>query len=202
MVFRDDPRRLAEVGPLTYAIERFAGPAYSVFIVNPSRAYDQFKKGQVERSIETIMPSFVRNGMKGIRYASEGALNSKGVPIVDDVNGYNALMQILGFTPADLSEAYARAGSMKQAEKFIQDRRSALLDAAYLAKSNGDFEGLLDVKEKIAAFNMVHPESGTKITQKTLNRSETTRENAIKNSVDGVYVNPKMKNYLKENYGS
>jgi hypothetical protein len=202
MVFRDDPRRLAEVGPLTYAIERFAGPAYSVFIVNPSRAYDQFKKGQVERSIETIMPSFVRNGMKGIRYASEGALNSKGVPIVHDVNGYNALMQILGFTPADLSEAYARAGSMKRAEKFIQDRRSALLDAAYLAKSNGDFEGLLDVKEKIAAFNMVHPESGTKITQKTLNRSETTRENAIKNSVDGVYVNPKMKNYLKENYGS
>ena len=202
MIFRDDPRRLAEVGPLTYAIERFAGPAYSVFIVNPSRAYDQFKKGQVERSIETMMPSFVRNGMKGVRYATEGALNSKGVPIVEDINGYNALMQVLGFTPADLSEAYARAGSMKQAEKFIQDRRSALLDAAYLAKSNGDFEGYLDVKEKIAAFNMVHPESGTRITQKTLNRSETTRENAIKNSVDGVYVNPKMKNYLKENYGS
>jgi hypothetical protein len=202
MVWRDDPRRLAEVGPVVYAIEHMMGPSYSVFVTNPSRAYDQFKKGQTERSIETIMPSFIKNGMKGMRYASEGALNSKGVPIVDDINGYNAMMQILGFTPATLSEAYARAGSMKEAEKFIQDRRSALLDAAYLAKSNGDFEGYMDVKEKIATFNMAHPEPGIAIKQSTLNRSEKARENSTKDSVDGVHLNPKMKNYLIENHGS
>jgi hypothetical protein len=111
-------------------------------------------------------------------------------------------MQVLGFTPADLSEAYARAGVMKEAESYIRNRRTALLDAAYLAKTTGDFEGLIDVKEKIAEFNAVHPEPANRITQKTLNRSETTRENALKNSVDGVYINPKMKNYLVENYGS
>jgi hypothetical protein len=202
MVFRDDPRRLAEVGPLVYAIERFAGPAYSVFIVNPSRAMDQLKKGQVERSIETMMPSFIRNGMKGVRFATEGALNSKGVPIVDDVNDYNALMQVLGFTPADLSEAYARAGVMKEADKFTDNRKKALLDALYLARTNGDFEGLADINEKIAAFNIVHPEPGTRITRDTIKRSKTTRENALKNSVDGVYINPKRKDYLVENYGS
>jgi hypothetical protein len=202
MVWRDDPRRLAEVGPVVYAIEHMMGPAYSVFVTNPSRAYDQFKKGQTERSIETLMPSFIKNGMKGMRYASEGALNSKGVPIVDDISGYSAMMQILGFTPAELSEAYARAGSMKEAEKFIQDRRSALLDAAYLAKNNGDFEGYMDVKEKIAAFNMAHPQPGIAIKQSTLSRSEKARENSTKDSVDGVHLNPKMKNYLIENHGS
>lgn len=202
MIFRDDPRRLAEVGPLVYAIERFAGPAYSVFIVNPSRAMDQLKNGQVERSIETMMPSFIRNGMKGVRFATEGALNSKGIPIVDDVNDYNALMQVLGFTPAGLSEAYARAGVMKEADKFTDNRKKALLDALYLARTNGDFEGLADINEKIAAFNIVHPEPGTRITQDTIKRSKTTRENALKNSVDGVYINPKRKNYLVENYGS
>jgi hypothetical protein len=202
MIWRDDPRRLAEVGPVVYAIEHMMGPAYSVFVTNPSRAYDQFKKGQTERAIETIMPSFVKNGMKGMRYASEGALNSKGVPIVEDINGYSAMMQILGFTPAELSEAYARAGSMKEAEKFILDRRSALLDAAYLAKSNGDFEGYLDVKEKIATFNMAHPEPGIAIKQSTLSRSEKARENSTKDSVDGVHLNTKMKNYLIENHGS
>jgi hypothetical protein len=202
MVWRDDPRRLAEVGPVIYGIERMMGPAYSVFVTNPSRAYDQFKKGQTERSIETLMPSFIRNGMKGIRYASEGALNSKGVPIVDDVSGYSAMMQILGFTPAELSEAYARAGSMKQAEKAIQDRRSALLDAAYLSKTNGDYDGYLDVMEKINNFNITHPEPGIRIEPSTLTRSEKARNNALKDSVDGVHVNPKMKNYLVENYGS
>lgn len=201
MVWRDDPRRLAEVGPVVYTIEHLMGPAYSAFM-NAGRAVDQFKKGQTERAVESIMPSFVKNGMKGLRYASEGALNSKGVPIVDDVNSYNALMQIFGFTPADLSEAYARAGSMKEAEQAITGRRSALLDALYLAKTNGDFEGVIDINQKIMEFNMKHPEPGIRIDESTKTRSEKARNNALKDSVDGVHLNPKMKQYLTTEYGS
>jgi hypothetical protein len=123
MLWRDDKKRLADVGPLIYTIEHMMGPAYSALITNPSRALDELHKGHNERAIEAVMPSFIRNGMKGIRYATEGALNSKGVPIIEDINAYNLAMQILGFTPATLSEAYARAGSMKQAEKYIGERR-------------------------------------------------------------------------------
>ena len=201
MVWRDDPRRLAEVGPVVYTIEHLMGPAYSAFM-NAGRAYDQFKKGQNERAVESLMPSFIKNGMKGVRYASEGALNSKGVPIVDDISSYNALMQIMGFTPAELSEAYARAGSMKEAEKFIQDRRGALLDALYLAKTNGDFEGVADINDKINTYNMAHPQTGTRITESTKEKSFAARQTAIKNSVDGVRLNPKMKQYLTEEFGS
>jgi hypothetical protein len=60
----------------------------------------------------------------------------------------------------------------------------------------------MDVKEKIATFNMAHPEPGIAIKQSTLNRSEKARENSTKDSVDGVHLNPKMKNYLIENHGS
>jgi hypothetical protein len=200
MVWRDDPRRLAEVGPLQYAVERFAGPAYSMGI-NYKRGLDQFNKGQTERALETVMPSFIKNGMKGIRYANEGALNSKGVPIVDDVNGYNALMQIFGFTPANLSEAYARAGAMKEGEKFILDRRHALLDGIYLAKTNGDGDDIADMQEKIANFNAIHPEKGVRIDASTINRSESAREQAMTESVDGVRITPKLKNYIVENLG-
>lgn len=202
MVWRDDPRRLAEVGPALYAIERFMGPAYSALIVNPKRALDQTAKGQYERAIETMMPSFVRNGFKGMRYANEGALNSAGVPIVEDVNGYNAMMQVLGFTPADLSEAYERAGVMRTAQDKIMSRRGGLLDAYYLAKSTGDVDTMMTVREKIDEFNEKHPESGVRITSSTLKRSESARQKAIKDSVDGVRLNSKMKNYLIENYGS
>jgi hypothetical protein len=51
-------------------------------------------------------PSFIRNIIKAGSLATEGALNSKGVPIVEDVNGYNVMMQLLGFTPTDLYNAY------------------------------------------------------------------------------------------------
>jgi hypothetical protein len=201
MIWRDDPRRLAEVGPLQYAVERFAGPAFSIG-VNYQRAISQMNKGQTERAIETAMPSFIKNGMKGIRYASEGALNSKGVPIVDDVSTYNAFMQVLGFTPADLSEAYARAGSMKAAEKYITDRRHALLDGMYLAKNNGDSDDVADIQEKIYNFNAIHPEPGIRIDASTIKKSEAGRDQAMKESVDGVRITPKLKHYIVDNYGS
>jgi hypothetical protein len=202
MLWRDDKKRLADVGPLIYAIEHMMGPAYSALVTNPSRALDELQKGHNERAIEAVMPSFIRNGMKGIRYATEGALNSKGAPIVEDINAYNLAMQILGFTPATLSEAYARAGSMKQAEKYIGERRGALLDNLYLARTTGDTDGMMDINEKIANFNSIHPEPGIKISQDTINKSYTARENALKDTVDGVRLNPKMRPYLVENFGS
>jgi hypothetical protein len=202
MLWRDDKKRLADVGPLIYAIEHMMGPAYSALVTNPSRALDELNKGHNERAIEAVMPSFIRNGMKGVRFATEGALNSKGVPIVEDVSAYNTAMQILGFTDANISEAYARAGAMKQAEKFIIDRRGALLDNLYLAKVNGDLDGEVEMNEKIADFNLLHPEPGIAISASTKEKSFTARQNAIKDTVDGVRLNPKMKSYLIDNYGS
>jgi hypothetical protein len=202
MLWRDDKKRLADVGPLVYAIEHMMGPAYSALITNPSRALDELHKGHNERAVEAVMPSFIRNGMKGVRFATEGALNSKGVPIVEDINAYNSAMQILGFTDANISEAYARAGSMKEAEKFVDDRRGALLDNLYLARVNGDLDGVVEMNEKIADFNLLHPEPGIAITASTMDKSFTARQNAIKDTVDGVRLNPKMKAYLVDEYGS
>jgi hypothetical protein len=200
LLWRDDKKRLAEVGPILYATERLLGPAYSVFYDNPKRALDYLEKGQGDRALEAVLPSFMRNALKGVRFANEGALNSKGVPIVDDISAYNSLMQIFGFTPAELSEAYARAGSMKSAENYINARRTALLDALYLAKTNTDADDIADVYEAIANFNAAHPDNP--ITTKTEKRSETMHNKAMTQYVDGVRLNPKTKDYYIENYGN
>jgi tetratricopeptide (TPR) repeat protein len=196
MLWRDDARRLSEVGPLIYATEHLLGPAYSVLYLNPTRALEYMHKGQNERAIETLMPSFIKNGMKGVRFATEGALNSKGVPIVEDINAYSSIMQIFGFTPATLSEAYARAGARKTAEQAINNRKTALLDALYLAKSTGDIEGEMDMYEKIDAFNLRHPEK--EISAKSMKRSEDMHEKALTQYTDGVRLDPKLKDYLIE----
>jgi hypothetical protein len=199
MVWHDDPRRLAEVGFAPYFMEHFFGPSYQALFVNPGRAIKLMKEGQVYRGLETVTPSFVRNPLKAFRFATEGATTTNGAPIVEDVNAYSAFMQIFGFNNAELSEAYARAGSMKKAEQQIAARRTSLLDLHFLAKSNGDDDMVAEIKDKIAGYNESYPSN--KISPDTLARSYRGHMERIKNSVDGVYINKKLKNQIIEEYG-
>ena len=124
---------------------------------------------------------------------------SSDLPIVDDVNAYSAFMQIFGFSNAELTEAYARASSMKTAEQKIQARRTALLDLHFLARSNGDFEMMNELQDKIAAYNEANP--SYRISGDTLARSYRGHMQRINQSVDGVYLNKKLKTKLMEEYG-
>jgi len=201
MVWRDDPRRLSEVGFSSYFAEHFFGPAYQALLVNPERAGKLFSEGQTERAIEAIMPSFIRNGMKGIRYATEGAMTTNGVKVIDDPNVYNNFMQIWGFTNADLAEAYARAGAMKKGEKKLHDMKAGLLDTYYLAKSSGDTSGAQDIKKKINDFNKIVP-AGFRITGDSLARSARGHESRNRKTIDGVYIDKKLKNYIQKELGA
>lgn len=199
MIWRSDERRLAEVGFAPYFAEHLFGPAWQVAVINPGRAAKLFEEGHTERAIEAIVPAFVRNPMKGIRFAMEGATNKDGVKVVDDVGAMSSLMQILGFTNAELAEAYARANAMKKGEKQILDRKAALINVHYLAQQNGDMEMLAKNREDIAAFNKSFPGS---ITPETLRRSAAQHRTRLQKSVDGVYLNKKYAKYLQEELGA
>ena len=199
LLWRDDNKRLAEVGPVAYTLERLAGPAYSLAL-NYERGYDLFRQGHTERALEAMSPSFMRNVFKASRFATEGATNLDGVPIVDDISTYNVAMQLLGFSDAELAEAYAQAGAMKQAEKQITDRRTALLNLAYLARSTGDSEGYAEVKDMIKKFSQANPEKGIAISERTLKKSYEGHMQRNKEMVNGVRINPKLKNRLAEMY--
>jgi hypothetical protein len=198
LLWRDDPKRLAEIGPTLYAIEQAAGPAYGAFR-NAERGLKLVQEGEWERGMEALSPSFVRNGLKAFRLGTEGALTKDGIPITKDIGVYNTFMQIFGFNPAELAEAQARAGAEKRAERAIMDRRAALLEKAYMARQEGDSGGLQDVMEAISKFNTKNPE--VPITAKTLKNSYQTRQRHIAQSVDGVYLNPKLRARLMDTYG-
>ena len=198
MLWRDDPKRLAEVGPSLYAIEQAAGPAYGAFR-NAERGLKLIQEGEWERGMEALSPSFVRNGLKAFRLGTDGALTKDGIPITKDIGAYNTFMQIFGFNPAQLAEAQARAGAEKRAEKAIMDRRAALLEKAYMARQEGDNDGLQDVMNAISKFNSKNPEVA--VTAKTLKNSYQTRQKHIAQSVDGVYLNPKLRARLMDTYG-
>jgi hypothetical protein len=192
MLWRDDPKRLSEVGPMTYAIERFAGPAYGTGL-SFFRGYEQIKNGEAYKGFEAMIPAATRNLLKGFRYATEGARNSDGVLISDDIEAYGAFMQTFGFAPAELAEARARAGSMKEKERRIMERRSSLIDRAVAAKREGDYDGYLDVQDSILKFNYLNPEKNVRIDPSTIDRSIASRLKKEKTAVDGVYITPALR---------
>jgi hypothetical protein len=199
MIWRTDNQRLSEVGFAPYFAEHFFGPAYQVLAINPVRAAKLWGEGYTERSIETIVPAFVKNPMKAFRMATEGATNKDGVKVIDEVGPMSSFFQIWGFTNSELAEAYTRANSMKQAEKQILNRKSSLVNLHYLAKMNGDQDMLAKVKEDIANFNKSFPGS---ITLETIRRSEAQHQVRLRKSVDGVYLNKKYAKRIEEDYGN
>jgi hypothetical protein len=198
LIWRDDPKRLAEIGPTLYAIEQAAGPAYGAFR-NAERGLKLVQEGEWQRGMEALSPSFVRNGLKAFRLGTEGAKTKDGVTITDDIGAYNTFMQIFGFNPAELAEAQARAGAEKRAERAIMDRRAALLEKAFMARQEGDNDGYQDIMKAIDKFNQKNREVA--ITAKTLKNSFQTRQRHMAESVDGVYLNPKLRARLMETYG-
>lgn len=200
MIWRSDERRLSEVGMGPYMAEHFFGPAYQAVFINPTRAAELFNKGQSYRAVETVLPAFTKNFLKTFRFATEGALTANGVPLKEDFNAYESFSQILGFTNAELAETYARANSMKKAEQKLTSKKTSLLDLLYLARISNDSEGMAEANEKIKKFNEVVP-GPFRITEDTKARSYRQHVQRGKDSIDGVYINKNLRDYIEENYG-
>ena len=198
LLWKDDPQRLAEIGPFLYAVERVAGPAYSAF-QGIGRGYEQFTQGYYERGLEAMTPLFVRNGLKSLRLGVEDARTKDGVPIVEDISKYNVFMQVLGFNPAELAEARARTGAMKTAEKKILARRAALYDKLDLARVNNDIDGVREIMDEIMQFNQKNP--GVAITPDGIATSYRQRRRREQESVEGVTLSPRLRQQLMDKYG-
>jgi hypothetical protein len=197
-IWRDDPKRLSEVGYLTYALEKFAGPTFSTS-QNFIKGVQEFNAGQYERGLEKMTPSFARNFLKALRYGMEGARDKSGAPVVENINAYNVFMQIFGFSPTEVAEEYARTGAMKQMEQSILNRRVSLLDSMYLARSNNDSDAIDDTYKLIDKFNDKYPTIA--ISESTLDKSYNAREKAIERSVGGMTFNPKLLPELEDKFG-
>ena len=200
LIWREDPRRVSEVGLMQYVLEQGLGPSFS-YGLSVNRGLQDMARGNIYRGIEQTLPAFARNPMKAIRYATEGAVNRKGAEIVP-LNPLDGFLQIFGFTNEDLSLQYARNQSMKQAEKNFNARRSGLLTAYYLARKNGDFDMMREVQSKINDFNRSTIGRANPITGSTLKRSFKNREDSINSSVGGITLNKRIETAVRDEMGS
>lgn len=198
MIWRDDPRRVAEVGPVTYAFEQLFGPMYS-YMVNVPKAMEHINEGRMLRGLDMLAPRVVGNPIKAFRYATEGATTKDGIPVVDDVDTYNQFMQFLGFAPAELANAYAEGDELKTREGKIKTRATALRKRIMMSIVNKDDEAKNELLAEMRAFNAKHP--GAAITSESIREAVTRHHIRLSQSVSGVVLAPKLKRPVMEELG-
>ena len=156
----------------------------------PDRSLDYWNKGESLKALETWFPSFLRNPMKAARFANEGALNSKGYPIVDNVNEYNVALQVFGWSPNDLANRYQENEYMTERQRDVYDTRQSLLTKYYMANRINDTEEVRDIRKKIKEFNQrdLVQEMGRTITGDTIERAVDMRNRKFNEAIGGIVL--------------
>ena len=205
LVWKDDPKRLADLGYMTYAMELAGGPIMGVG-KNIKSGIDLIMEGQVARGIETMSPAALRNLQKTARFATEGATNRNGVKLVDDPNAWNLAMSLIGFNRNDLADVYARNSIMKSIERKDNERRANLLDRYDLAGQAGDYDELREIRQEMREYSRTglgrtHPLDEDAIAASAKQRA--TRRNQMEQTYGAYYGKPGSEKvrYLEERAG-
>lgn len=193
---RDPDRDLSGKEQANYLLEQAAGPLFGGMLVNTLRGISMVNEGHTWRGIETMMPKILKDGMKAIRYGTEGVNTLRGDPVIEDLSVGRALLQAAGFSPAALSERYDGINAAKRYEERVLARRESLLNAYAMAWRASDAEGVAEVMGKIRAFNLSQPTIA--INTATIRRSLQSRLRYSSRAEGGVVINPKVEGRARE----
>lgn len=108
-------------------------------------------------------------------------------------------LQAIRFTPAEVARQYAENRELKDRERHILDRRKALLVAYAIALRVDDREAVLEVRDKILAFNKAYPEKP--ITGQTIRRSLRGRQAYSGRAEHGVAYDAALRRRIAEEEG-
>jgi hypothetical protein len=154
-----------------------------------ARGLDKLAQGDVYRFLEGITPiAGARNVAKFLRMSDEGALTSRGDPIIQDMTETELALQALGFTPQRLSSQYRLNAQKKDIEQQVKARKQSLLNQYFNAQNRGDTETVAQLLQEIQQFNAANPYKGLGITGSTLQKSARTRMVQRAQTEGGIYI--------------
>jgi uncharacterized protein YnzC (UPF0291/DUF896 family) len=193
LIYRENKGGKADASALSQITEAILGAPYSV-INSIYRGKELIGEGQFERGVEAMLPIALRNVLKGVRYATEGANTLRGDPVMGDVNGYSAAMQILGFAPADLLNKYEDNAYAKKFQDATVGQGKKLLKQYYIADRLGDYDRANMLRDKLFALSDKHDLG---ITEETISQSVTARDKISDEMYNGIQINKKIRNEIE-----
>tara|TARA_R110000765_G_scaffold109649_2_gene200769 strand:+ start:169 stop:1818 length:1650 start_codon:yes stop_codon:yes gene_type:complete len=185
ILWRDDPRGLAEDGLVITAMKSAFGPAGS-FYTSIERGMQEVRKGNVYRGAEYMSPSFIKNAMRGLRFWKDGGVMTlKGDDVTTDLTASDNLFKMLGFSSTEESMTYMQRGFIAGRDTYINARKTELLEAIFVATKAGD-------TKLVAQFTVALQKLGRRypglVNDNTISRSVKARERGMEDSVSGLSV--------------
>ena len=173
------------------------GPAWGV-IKSFDRAHNDFMNGELERGIESMVPSAVRNAWKGgVRYIrDDGILTRRGDPILEEFGAGDVLPQILGFPPAEYTRTQEFNQIKKRIDTEVNRKKSSLTKKLYVMYRLGDWDGANEILKEIQKFNKRHPSNA--ILGDTIKRSIAGHIRTTADMHGGVTISKNMRGPLAE----
>jgi hypothetical protein len=159
--------------------------------MNFSKGIGAMQNGNVYQGIEGMVPLPIANGMKAIRYASEGVLTMKGDPIVEEINGYQTFLRAIGYAPTEIARQLEENTAIRAVESQATLSRKQLLNRFALAIHTGDMDALEDIEAAIERFNDKY--EGYEITGETLSQSLKARDAARAEMEHGLRINKRIR---------
>ena len=180
-------------------LAQIAGPVAAIpgqFFAGASMMSDAWGEGNNDnliRGAEKMVPGFVADAIKPVRFLAYGANSYYGDPLMD-VGVLDAVRVALGFTPAELAERYDINAKLKGKERQITGRRSTIQKVIGDAISSGK-QIPLSAMDDMRAFNREYPEYP--ITADTIRSSMGSRARAKERNEFGVSLNSKLNDRVR-----
>ncbi|MDF1853694.1 MAG: PLxRFG domain-containing protein [Verrucomicrobiales bacterium] len=155
LIYRSQPNR-AEQDILLDIAEFVGGPVLGVGR-RVIRGGNLIAEGEVWKGSEAVLPSVLSNGLKALRYATEGATTLRNDPIMEDVNAWNVFAQSLGLAPAGYTKQLEINARDKGVDRRVNAKRTKLMGDYYLAAKEGDVDGAAELVQEMIEFSERNP---------------------------------------------
>ena len=142
-----------------------------------------------------MLPKFVKDAMKSVRYANEGVKNLQEDTLIDNLSAMELFGQALRFTPSNISEMYEGANAIKNHESRVNKRRQILINRWVQATRKGDSTEAMSAMADISSFNQKQPLFT--VNGDTLQRSYLGRMKTQAQTKNGAYL-PATKEGLRD----
>jgi hypothetical protein len=134
-------------------------------------AYDAWQNGDMQRTLEKMLPAVARNVVVAEKYRKEGVKDYKGNILIgeDSFTKGDYLYQLIGLRPDDLANHQKVLFDMAKGENKIRFERERIIRNARDAALKGDTKRLEKMTQEQSKFNVRYPEY--EITQENIDRS-------------------------------
>ena len=166
-------------------------------VANIGKAAEAWTEGNYGQAIEKLMPAAIRNPMTAYRYATEGKLTPKGLPIIskEEITTLDIVARALGMETSHMAEKSKAARSAYMLNEFIKDRKQELY-SKYAKATPKEQDRVMDT---IVKFAERHPGAG--VSANSIISSLRGKEEAPYKATRGQMLGknaPEIEDYIQE----